>query len=65
MLFRSSFLLAPLYFAQNQSRQSAKPLAETLVPDSRLLQRMRAIYSIRNARSNSASYDSEHEDSVS
>ncbi|XP_026192209.1 uncharacterized protein LOC34619768 [Cyclospora cayetanensis] len=49
----------------NQSRQSAKPAAETLVPDARLLHRMRSIYGTGSAkgRLGAFGYDYENDES--
>lgn len=48
--------------SQNQSRQSAMPAPETLVPDPRLLHRMRSIYSTQSAPNSSAVHHSEYEE---
>lgn len=45
--------------SQNQSRLSAQQAAETLVPDSSLMQRMRATYSLPSGCNKSISSDSE------
>lgn len=46
---------------QNQSRQSALPAAETLVPDPSLLRRMRSMYSAHDAYRDSRDAESEFE----
>ncbi|OEH75545.1 IQ calmodulin-binding motif domain-containing protein [Cyclospora cayetanensis] len=58
-------LSSPLLSRENQSRQSAKPAAETLVPDARLLHRMRSIYGTGSAkgRLGAFGYDYENDES--
>ncbi|CDI74185.1 IQ calmodulin-binding motif domain-containing protein, putative [Eimeria praecox] len=55
----SRVLRSEILSRENQSRLSAKQAAETLVPDSSLMQRMRATYSLHTAYNKSLPNDSE------